>query len=122
MNVIYVRADGSIAKKVTNANVIDEIDGMTAVVIEQPCRIADSYYANGQIMQKQRMALEYADGLVGDAIPVDGIPDGSQVTWPDGVVTTESGSLSFDANVQGQYTFKVYHPAYYLERITINVA
>lgn len=122
MNVIYVRADGSIAKKVTNANVIDEIDGMTAVVIEQPCRIADSYYANGQIMQKQRMALEYADGLAGDAIPVDGIPDGSQVTWPDGVVTTESWSLSFDANVQGQYTFKVYHPAYYLERITINVA
>lgn len=122
MNVIYVRADGSIAKKVTNANVIEQIDGMTAVVIEQPCRIADSYYANGQIMQKQRMALEYADGLVGDAIPVDGIPDASQVTWPDGVVTTESWSLSFDANVQGQYTFKVYHPAYYLERITINVA
>jgi len=122
MNIIYVRADGSIAKKVTNANVVEEIDGMTAVVIEGQCRIATCYYSGGQILPKQIMALQYADGLVGDTISISGIPDGAQVTWPDAVVTTEAGSVSFDANAQGQYTFKVYHPAYYLERITINVA
>ena len=122
MNVIYVRADGSIARKVTNANSIEQIDGLTAVIITEPCRISSSYYMDGAILPKSNMALVYSDGLVGQSISISGIPDNSDVTWPDGVVTKESGSMSFDANVQGAYTFKVYHPAYYLERITINVA
>ena len=122
MNLIYVRADGSIAKKVTNANVVESIDGLTAVEITEPCSLKSSYYLNGAIMQKSYMALSLSDGLVGESITVSGIPTASSVTWPDGVTTTESGSLTFDANVQGAYTFKIYHPAHYLERITVNVA
>lgn len=122
MNAIYVRADGSIAKKVTNAKSIEQIDGLTAVIITEPCRISSSYYMDGAILPKSNMVLVCSDGLVGQSISISGIPDNSDVTWPDGVVTKESGSLSFDTNVQGAFTFKVYHPAYYLERITINVA
>ena len=121
MNVIYVRADGSIAKKVTNANVIEEIEGITAVVINEPCRIANNYYSDGKIIPKQNMVLDYQDGEVGESIAITGIPDGAKVTWPDGIVTKESGSLSFDSNAQGAYVFKIYHPAYYLKRVTINV-
>lgn len=122
MNVIYVRADGSIAKRVTNSSLIEDLEGLTPVIINEPCKISSSYYKDGAILPKSKMTLSYSDGLVGESISISGIPDNSDVTWPDGVVTKESGSMSFDANVQGAYTFKVYHPAYYLERITINVA
>jgi hypothetical protein len=123
MNLLYVRPDGSIAMKVTNATVIEAHDGLEAVEINEPCNIGKSYYENGQIKAKQGMTLLIPEGAaVGVPIVISGIPDGCEVTWPDRVKTTESGDISFDANVPGDYLFVFAHAKYHLVKVVVNVA
>ncbi len=54
-----------------------------------------------------------ADGI--DEWIVTGLPVGSLVTWPDGVISTiDDGSLEFTVDLPGTYTFKI-DPFPYLE-------
>ena len=123
MNIIYVKPDGTIIKKLIGARHIPELDGCTAVVIAEPCNIRTSYYSGGQIHAKQPMALEYpATAEVEQVVSITGIPENADVYWPDREHTVESGELSFDANAQGEYRFTITHAQYLTERIIINVS
>ena len=43
---------------------------------------------------------------------ITNIPAETLVTWPDGVMTVESGSLEFDCNVSGVFSFDFYSVPY----------
>lgn len=124
MNIIYVRSDGFIGKKITNATHIpDDMDGFTPVVINTACNVASCYYDDGQIKLKKTMdIIAPSTGMVGDVIEITGIPNDAEVLWPDRVKTIESESVSFDATTQGRYVFVISHAHYATARVIIDVA
>jgi hypothetical protein len=123
MNIIYVRNDGFIGKKITNAtHIVDDMEGFTPVVITGSCNIEVCYYENGEIKLKEQMDIEApAVGNIGDVIIINGIPSGSEVIWPDRIKTVESGSVSFTANTQGLYVFYISHAHYITRKVIIDV-
>lgn len=52
---------------------------------------------------------------------IEGIPDHTRVTWPDQVKTIESGTIEFDSNVQGDFTFIFDAPAYIPQTLTVTL-
>jgi hypothetical protein len=123
MNLIYVRKDGFIGKKITNAtHIVDDMEGFVPVKITRSCNIEVCYYENGEIKLKEQMdIITPTIGNVDDIIIITGIPDDSEVMWPDRVKTFESGSVSFTANSQGLYVFYISHAHYITRKVIIDV-
>jgi hypothetical protein len=51
------------------------------------------------VRTKELDTLEVNNGVI------SGIPNHTLVIWPDGVMTTESGTLEFESNVSGNFEF-----------------
>lgn len=51
------------------------------------------------------------------------IPEGTEVTWPDNVVTIETdGEVEVEVDVPAEVTFIFRHPRHFDKRVTINVS
>jgi hypothetical protein len=122
--IIYVRSDGMIARKLSGSPgcaVAQPIEGLEIIEVEN-CPDIGMVYFDGEIKPKTEMALDYPQqSPVNSVIEITGIPDNTQVIWPDSLITTESESLSFETLTTGVYRFKFKHPKHFDQKVYINV-
>lgn len=84
---------------------------------------AKHYYTNGSVISRPLFNLTIDSSVVAnitDEAVITGIPSGTSVTWPDGVVTVETdGQVEFSTDTPGSYTFKFELWPYQVKEVTI---
>jgi len=132
MNVHYVLYDSSGRIVITGycpEDAVAEQDGLQGLtVLEGEGRTATQYVDTSTnppdikdrlpFPGKQNKTRILANGI--DEWIVSGLPSGSIVTWPDGVISTiNDGSLQFTVDLAGIYTFNIDPFPYLAEEVSI---
>jgi hypothetical protein len=79
---------------------------------------SEHWIESGKLQKKREFPkLKFSNGKINN------IPTETSVIWPDKVLTVESGSLEFDCNVSGVFSFVFYSARYkeYTLEVTYNV-
>ena len=95
--------------------------GETALLLTGSYQSSNIYIVDGEAQPRTEMP-DLNVSQDGDIVTVDDIPDDTIVRWPDGTMTRESGSFSFESNITGAHRFYIDAPQYLPKWVNIDVA
>lgn len=125
--VLY-RGNGRIQRQVNVPTLemleLNTAEDEVAIITEGPTDPERQCVIDGSIEDRSELgSLGYNSSVPqGTDIEISGVPEGTQVLWPDAVITVETdGTVICDTPYAGQYRFVFDHPHYLVQEVLIDV-